>query len=392
MDGAKAWFTWFFVAEKIYKDIFLLIGGLVCILHCRLNFIKLVLNKNIIVGLSALYIELIWLSGFSFASLLYNIAYIFPLWVLLSDTQNIDYLLQKIICFVAFILIIGLVMHIYMLVKGSLPGVPIVFPTNANYIFMNYGFILKGIGSYESEGIRFQSIFLEPGYCATLISFLLFTIKYDFKRYKLAWILLIGLCFTLSLAGYILLTIGLILIQWSKYRSIRIYCGLFFLFLLVYFSVQQFNEGKNTINEAIFDRLAFDSEKGIAGNNRTGAGADFYFERVLKNNDYILGIGYEEINRINGGNNWENVIDYSNQIRGAGYKIFIITHGVVALFLVLIVYYNLGVIQLNKKRYAWAYFIIIIITFIQAAYPQSYSWLIPFIMGCSPKNNITANI
>ena len=74
--------------------------------------------------------------------------------------------------------------------------------------------------------------------------------------------------------------------------------------------------------------------------------------------------------------------DYDNQIRGAGYKIYFLYQGIVVAMLFLISFFLLGPLErVKNKRYMGGFFLLIVITFIQAAYPSSFSWWIPFLLA-----------
>ena len=266
-----------------------------------------------------------------------------------------------------------------------MPGYPITRSGSETYVFFNYIFLLEKLNN-DDEYLRFQSIFLEPSYLGTLLAYLLYTIKFDFKKYKYAWSLLVGLFFTLSLAGLFLLLFGYVFCRYSQGRSVKslLIVGIT---LLAAFSFSKFyNDGNNVINEQFLVRLEIDNEKIIRGNNRFEGLTDEYFEESFKDGTFWLGLGRAKIEIINGGKGWQDDFDHSTQIRGAGYKIFILYYGLISALMYFMAYYFIGVRQSHTKKYAIGYIILIVATFIQASYPASYAWLIPFILGVKRNN------
>ena len=387
MAGAHAWFMWpldnpenFYI--KIVLSLFL---TLLCFLYIQSNNLKLSRAPHIIWGLLCLvFVYCMDRGGVRPMLLLDAFVFIMPLWCLLSLKGNCDTIIRNIVNWFAISMIPGILLHLYFLLGGAqFPGIPIVYPGNQYYYFYNYLFLLRGIDYYEKEGIRFLSYFLESGYLGTLISFLLYTIRFDLKKYKMAWILLVSLFLSLSLAGYILTFMGYLYLKSEQKNKISVLVATIIISFSIFQISKNYNNGKNILNEWILERLEFDENKGIAGNNRTGNGADSYFEKSLANGSALWGLGIDKINKINGGKGWQNESNYDTQIRGAGYKIFILRKGFIGCFFSLIAYCLIGVYGRRNKRYAIGYFIIVIITFLQASYPESYSWLIPYILGAS---------
>ena len=229
----------------------------------------------------------------------------------------------------------------------------------------------------EDSQIRFCSIFLEPGYIGTLLSFLLYVGKFDFKkRYNL--ILLVALVLTLSLAGFVVSAMGWVFIKLQEGKSIK---RLFYILAVlgsIYWGGISYNGGRNVLNEKILSRLQYDEDKGISGNNRTSHLADAYFEQYTNNGQILFGVGNQTIRKINGGS--AKGASFNDQIRGAGYKIFFMRNGIVQALIILIGY--MYIMRKSNRKYSVCFLLLIIITFIQASYPLSSSWLIPFVFGC----------
>ena len=74
----------------------------------------------------------------------------------------------------------------------------------------------------------------------------------------------------------------------------------------------------------IVERLGVDDEKGFKGNNRVGDGTDYYYDSSLLEGTFIFGLGYNRIEKINGGKGWKDNSDYENQIRGNISSLFLL--------------------------------------------------------------------
>lgn len=319
------------------------------------------------------------------ASLISFIVTYFPLLILLSDTNNAQKTLNIITKILCIIFLPSIILHILFSIIGYPPTISFIVADNDNYYFYNYGILIKNM-AIEGDGIRFNSIFLEPGYLGTLCSFILYAAKFNFKR-KSNLVILFALILSFSLAGYIITLLGWISLLYSKGTSITKYIIYCTIIVGIYYSSQVYNNGNNFFNIYIFSRLERDQDKGIKGNNRNSELTDFYFDKMCDDGSILLGIGTENVKKINGGGS--NDGDYTNQIRGAGYKLYCINNGCLAALFYLLFYY---LISLKRKklqsRYCKLFFLLIFLTFIQASYPNSFSWLIPYILGIDTSNNL----
>ncbi len=227
--------------------------------------------------------------------------------------------------------------------------------------FTNYLFFIKTTFDYGTF-IRFNAFFLEPGHLAIVCVFLLMANKFDITHNRWLWVILTAVAFSFSLAGYLLTFAGFALM---KVNSIARGISLLAVLLGFLFLVQNISGGNNAINELILERLKYDEDKGIQGNNRFFNNTDFEYDKALKNGDY-----------------WDGVSDKANMdlIGGAGYKIYILKHGLIGVFLVMAFY--LAIIPSGYNRYYTLSFLFIIaLCFMQNAYPGWYSWLLPYVIG-----------
>lgn len=375
--GAHAWFVWD-IENGTAAQVTLVICALIAFLYKQSRNITLKSNNSTILVLVLFALAYICTFKLSITFFMGLVLRIYPLWVLLSCSnlqETLRWVTKGFVC----LLVPGIVFHILLIFTPGVPGIPIQYHDSLSGCFLNYGVLLKPIYTYsESSQYRFYSVFLEPGYLGTLIAFLLYANNFNFKSWN-GKILLIAELLTMSLAGYVTTFVGYILYKYSQHTPIRIYVPTLLLLAFAYYGAKFVNNGDNVINHLIIERLQLDDEKGIAGNNRTGEAADFYFERVMLSEKMFFGLGADEVSRINGN---DDTVDKSTKIHGAGYKIFIITHGLVASFMFLLFYF-IAASQLcrNNKRYSYGFVLLIVMTFIQAAYPDSNAWILPFLLG-----------
>lgn len=359
--GAHAWFMWGFdfLDHRGLVRLFAVFSA-IAFVYQQLFRVKL---KNLPVLL------LIWLvltiaesfPFFGMSTPIVSFLRLYPLFVLLNDTNHIKDHLRFVTHALCIILVPGLIIWA-LLFFVSIPGYPIQWgdlSLNISYYYINHIFSLKSL--YYDESIRFQSIFLEPGYLGTLLAFLLFANNYNFKK-RTTWILLTGLVVSFSLAGWFIALLGYAFTRFE--RGLRINSILFLLCFvgLIYVFAINYNNGDNPVNELIVSRLEYDSDRTIVGNNRVTKDTEILYEQYLKNNELWFGHPGIELTA------------------SAGYKAYFIKTGIFsAMFFVF--FYMLIVFYSKSKRYGILFTLLVFITFVQAAYPDSYSWIIPFILG-----------
>lgn len=241
---------------------------------------------------------------------------------------------------------------------GSFIAEDLNYPPYENYIL----FIKQSM--YDNYVYRFNGMFLEPGHQAMISGILLFANKYDFINKKYLLIPLIAILISFSLAGYVILFIGVILLYT---KSIIKLIGLgIMLLMLNLFVTELWNDGDNPVNYLIFSRLEYDDDKGITGNNRTIKQTDDYFDKCVKDGTIFLGVRNNKQDKY--------------RIRGAGYKIYLIRYGILSALIVIGIY----ILLINPKcnrRYGISFFLLMTLIFLQRAYPTWYSWLLPYVLG-----------
>ena len=270
---------------------------------------------------------------------------------------------------VAILLVPSLILH-YILLVNPLPpfGGIIEHPASINYIYGNYIFLIKNDIMYPD---RFCGFTLEPGYIGSFCAFMLYADKFRMRNIENI-VLLVSVISSLSLAGYLLTTMGFFMCKVSNVRIIfkrllQIGC----LVVIAYFIAQKYNDGDNYINEKIFDRLQIDEKKGIKGNNRVSDDVNVYYGQFLRSDNLLFGYSDTQMQKL------RNSLEVWNS---AGYKTFLMSYGLVRLLLILTFYYLIARFS-NNKYYSMGFFIMIFIYFLATGYVFSLMWLMVYTLG-----------
>ena len=236
------------------------------------------------------------------------------------------------------------------------------YPSHNNHIF----FITLD-GFYASLFPRFQSVFLEPGHLGMISSFLLFINKYNLKN-KYVLVIFIGTLFTFSLAAYILMflsVLGLIIINSKKPI---LYLFVIFISMFITFIVaSNINNGSNIVNDLIIKRLIFEDGT-IQGWNRFSHQLDLYYSDFLSSEKSYFGIGFQEYTDL-----------FKDTSGNAGYKVFIVTYGIIGTLIVFLFY--ISMLVKDCSRDSILLFFLFAISFIQRAYATWDVQMLIFITG-----------
>lgn len=248
-----------------------------------------------------------------------------------------------------------------------LPHTTFIQPNNDWYApFDNYFFFLRS-RMYEDTATnvtRFSAFFLEPGHMSMVSTLLLFANRYQMRKKPLLWFPLTCALFSFSLTGYVIILVSLALL---KMKNI-IYMTITVLLLsgTMIFVTEVWNGGDNPLNILIVQRLELDKEKGIKGNNRTVDVTDYFFRQSVKNGMIWKGIQDDE--------------KAKQKVIGAGYKIYLLKYGAISAIFIFALYL-LFIKPGANRRYAYSFFTLIVLLFLQRAYPMWYSWLFFYITG-----------
>lgn len=260
------------------------------------------------------------------------------------------------------ITIISLMGWILFLIGIPLPHEYIV-DKEYGYAFDNYYLFLNGPSFLFP---RFCSVFLEPGYYGQLAALILFANKMKVNNIY-TFTILIGVFFSLSLAGYALVSLGFIFTYMNR-KYFKIYIVLAALCGCFWYGVKSYNEGDNAINLLILSRMEFEDGK-MSGYNRSGEDFDHYMDTsFMQDGIFFFGLGssFEKMT-------WDHGV--------AGYKVYLAQNGYVGLIMAILAYWYVLNRNPKAKRMMKFYFFLIMIVFWQAAYPFWFCYFSIYVTG-----------
>lgn len=231
------------------------------------------------------------------------------------------------------------------------------------YQIRNFYFFLTSEWDSPFLFPRFQAVFAEPGHLGMIAALLLFVQSYNLSKwYNL--ILFLGALFSFSLASYVLMALGALLLIFIRYKHSIVYVVSIVLLCGAIVTVINRVVGEyNLFNQLIVERLTIEDGQ-IAGNNRFSS--DFEDEYERKKETSAVWFGWQpDFSQYDGGN--------------AGYKRYISEYGLVGLFVCIITY--LSFCRGYSRKYAYSLFLLYAASFLQRAYPFWASELIIFICG-----------
>lgn len=326
------------------------------------------LKKNGVGTYVLLFITCLWLNSYSISSLLYGVLLFFVILGLfsLNDSIKAD-IIRYITKWFAILSLVSLVSFLLFRLGISLPHSLIHYQDNQG--FDGYGYIdnyYTFIYLVRSNGLRFQSVFLEPGHYTMGLAPLLFLNKYNWKD-RYVFILLIAQLFTFSLAGYIVLFVGYLFVSFQQGKFLKtlgvVIIGAVLLFTFVY-SLNYFYED-GIMEELILNRLIEENGE-MASFKRTGAEFTIIFNRFLESSDVLFGVS--EFRGIEGEGS-------------SGFKPFLYVHGIVGVLLC--VYLYLYPLRKVKTIITFGLAAILLLLLYQNAYPFWWCMLICLSCGSS---------
>ena len=266
------------------------------------------------------------------------------------------------------ILLISIIFYLLFIIGFSLPN-SILYHHNTFYKpFINFYFFIIESGYESMDFFRFRSIFSEPGYVGMMCSLYLYINKYNIRKwYNL--VMLTSLIISFSFAAYILLLCGWILhlLIFNKINFKKILCIICVAFIAMY--VVEMYTAKGTsdgiVSTFVLNRLKYDSERGISGNNRNDKMFDTFYDKFKNSNDYLFGIGRGK---------------YSLLFQGtanSSYKSYIVEYGIIGLMLWAFIFICIN--NAYPSKYALGMFILFSLSFMQRPYwgwpAQSYAYI-----------------
>lgn len=367
----RPWFVW-------NKSWFLYILATIFIL-CRLSITNFFLmdKKNVSLLFVAFFLyfiyDLLHAESLTILPVFFIRHIVLIFFVLLLSIEESKKLLDITIKFYSIILLLSILYYILFQLGFNLPFSYIEYFDNSTYpVFKNYYlFVLR---DEISLFVRFQSIYLEPGHLGMISSFLLYLNKFCFRDWKNI-VLVISIIMSFSLAAYILLLLGLCIfyVLKSKNKFKTLFFMLFLLMFLSFFSVvYSYNNSDSMMSKLIIERMMYDEQKGIAGNNRHSEEFLVYYESFLKTNKIWLGEGRENFDFAEG---------------NSSYKCFVVQYGIIGTLL-LFLFYFLMVIY-SKNYFCLGFFLLIMASFIQRPYALWEMQICLFIASVISSKSIT---
>lgn len=355
-----AWFTWILDEIKIlgycvYFLFFLVAFNYRKKCHIQIRFTE----KQILVV--TLFTTGVLLSMSSIKDIIQDLIVYPPLLVMAADSKNSKDHLRVISKVIGITIIVGFVPYLLWLSDGlNMPNRPIVY---GEYdVFYNY--FLMIVPSVSYTGFRYQSVFLEPGNLGTLCALFLFVNNYNLKKYYNVFFL-IGLLFSLSLGGYVIALIGYFMYIGLKRKKIIVPLLAGAALYAAFLYIPKIDSGDNDVNTMIIERLQYDDEKGIAGNDRFHGSTDKLYKESFQNGKIWFGLSSEEYQ--------------SRDIDGSGYKIYILHHGLIAYILIWLFFWVEAHSRTSKRR-AIIICLVLYMCFLKSTDVTSYAWFIPFFL------------
>ena len=354
------WFTWntpsFFYVSVGFV-------GSVCFYLIKKKEYFLCNRKNLLPLILLLAAFFFYVKGFTFIGMSEQ----FMLFICVALVINLkDEYKVEVVDFItksmAWIVGLSLVFYLINLSGVPLPSSPIP-TTKLGYSGTNYYFFT--VPDELTFVFRFRSIFAEPGHLTMGVIPLLFINKFNIRNRNIL-ILIIAELFTISLAGFVAMSISLFMYGFSpRVKRIKYWLAIVAVSVVAYVMMDTVREN-NTLNVGLVSRLTINDSKGtIAGYNRTNEYVDIFFSNFITNSESLLGLGYEAAEIVTEGS--------------AGYKVYLIRFGIISSVLVFLLYL---VYALNYKSYeVMCFFILTMIMLYQNAYPFWFSVASSFFLG-----------
>lgn len=357
LDAMFPWYMW----ENKVRMVTILFTLLVSVYVGLIESVRFCLTK-----------EHVFLSFFLLLSLFWNVIggdggwkiylVMFFIWVYLFSLKidNKRFILRFITKWTAYLVLISLIFYLLFWVDFVLVQPSIISFNGDQYVCFNYyTFILDA--KSVSDFLRFKSIFMEPGHMTMGVVPLIMANGFDMKN-RYVKILVLCELFTLSLAGYITLTIGFLLFNLSLRGFKNILMGICVLGGIIFLiNMAGFYE---ILDKLIFDRLEY-KDGDIAGNNRVTAEFEKVYQTFIQTSKVWTG---------------DSLIDVTSHGGISGYKKYLVQNGIIGVVLFFAVY---GYNYLMCFKYKVGVFtLILFILLLQNAYPYWFCMMCMYILGC----------
>lgn len=290
-----------------------------CVAKANGNFSCLSRSFPILLGLVSFFIVYSSIDAVRFSSVVTVLVFASLFFVNEADRVKALGVLTKVLSAIVSISLLAWLVNLYL---NILPFEYVQYGEgkgdSENTILRNYYFFLQ----LESDwNVRFYSVFDEPGVLGTLIGFVLFANKYNFKDKKNLIIFLGGLC-TFSLGFYVMSVVGYFVVFRKKaIKALVLFCVFCLALSVVAWESEVFNN-------LIVNRLIGYDEAGVE--SRTSDELNSAFQQYIGSAEIFLGKGTAFF------------LDNPSLKAGQSYKIFFIEYGLVGAVLVILMYLSLA--------------------------------------------------
>ena len=271
------------------------------------------------------FYDQIWIGNLTFLSIICTLIKISCAIVLVTiSLKNKIWILKSFIKTIQVIVGLSLIGWILFLLNIQLPH----FTDQSDAYYIHTVYFLFNLNGFPDTQLfpRFAGPFLEPGHLGTMCVFLLYIEKFQIRKIG-NLILLLGVLFSLSLAAYGLLVGAVILSLYSRGKWIWS-IGIVGFFMVCGICAMLYNDGDNAVNQAIVLRLEMDDNGEIAGNNRTSRAFDIAYDKFLKSDEIVFGVGNRAFGERDDGS--DNIT-----IGCATYKRYFFLRGIVGAFIII---------------------------------------------------------
>lgn len=262
----------------------------------------------------------------------------------------------------AVILFISIIAYILYFL-GRLPISPqYIELSDGRYSSQNYYFFILTMRDTVADYIRFKSIFMEPGHLTMGLVPLIFANRFNLRN-KYVLILFVASILSFSLAAYIVMFVGYILLYLNIKNLRKLLVGIAAFFFVIF--TINITGNSEVLNIFLWERLEVTTNGTIAGDNRVTDA----FQRVYENT-------------INGPNAlWgDNTIDVTSYGAISGYKKYIVQHGFIGAILITILFLFF---TLTYRTWSiFVYSIVFLLLLYQNAYPFWYCIILMYTLGC----------
>lgn len=262
---------------------------------------------------------------------------------------------KRVLTFFTYLIFISLIVY-FLYLLSLVPTSPYL---NEQYYGDTVAYLLCYSPAYD---LKFCGFCVEPGYFSLLCVSLLCLDGFNFRNKK-NLVLLVSILLSFSLGGYLLLLFGWGISLYTNAKGsfgIKKLMKIIVCFSLVFFLLSQFSFTKDMFEDKIVERLEFDSEKGIAGNNRQNAVAELFILDIVFSNKVYWGIGTPE---------YLSMVEQISNFDAASCLVFVVRYGLIYTILLLVALYLFTFYRRNNRKLFIPFYIVFMGDFIQHGLP-----------------------